>query len=326
MFHKNISEERINLEIASHLQTSVQSFSSGEETKVTIQTAGAKIENSCLGIKILGTSSLDMNIYSARELNPKLGQLFLFTKKLEYPFYITNLVMLVEPETKFIFVNNSDPQVQELIEDLEDELPAGLKIEEIDGSKVNGLKAAVLEAGGYSSKVEIISFIRPTHDILVQHLDNNDITLVYVQPDFSLGVDSSIGNLTYYTPINHHLKMQAKSFYLGLSTLTAASVSDGKIYNCNFKKIMTKLHYSLNIYQIRYKLLISHSVSLDPSCLDALSSAVNLLHDTDTLVETLRTKPVDKIKSDEIKELANDLNRINGLNDALIYKSCPQMY
>ena len=327
MFHKAISEAKLNLEVGSRIRTTIQSFSSGDETEVTIKTAGAKIENSCRGIKIFGGSSLNMNIFSNKELNPQLGQLFLFTKKFEVPFYVTNLIMLVEPETKFIFINNTNKVSQDLIEDIKSDLPVGLNVEQFDGSS-NGLKNAISTANRYKSKVRIISFVKPTaYDL--ESVTNKDVTLIYVKPYSSQSGSkyNNIGNLTYYTILGYGEKVEREgvSFYIGLSTLTAASVSDKEIYDCNFNNLLKKLHYSIKIYSLRYSKLVTDS-ELSPDCLTGLERALPLLKDTDVSVNNIRAERIEDIKLNEIKDLYDELNKINSFNEGLIYNSCPEMY
>jgi len=224
--------------VSSKIKAAIQSFGTSEESKTRIQTANAVIHNSCDGIKILGSSSLKMNIFSTPELKPELGELFLFTKKLNVPFYLTNVIVLIEPETRIFVVGNTNSGVGS---DLIDAFPLELGVEEKGLNKFNNV---VKEANKVENKVLII-VIDDGSDSIKNEIKrvriNNKNAYLYLVKEIKPG----FGQVIFYkVDKNKFLQDKKPRFYFD-NLLVGAVTSTNEIYSCNLDRTLEQLLMSV---------------------------------------------------------------------------------
>ena len=320
--YKTISETRINIMVSSKIKAAIQSFGTSEESKTRIQTANAVIHNSCDGIKILGSSSLKMNIFSTPELKPELGELFLFTKKLNIPFYLTNIIVLIEPETRIFVVGDTNSGVGS---DLIDAFPLELGVEEKELSEFNNIMG---EANKVENKVLIIvvddgseEFRNVKNEIKEIDVRNKDIHLYIVKE-----IKPGFGQVIFYK-VNKNKFLQDKKprFYFD-NLIVGAVTSTNEIYSCNLDRTLEQLLMSVDVYVKRYELL-SQSGFLNNNCKQATNKLINELNKIRANVEGLIEKvSKNEATKNDFEKVYDSLMKLEDYNNELIYMSCPEIY
>jgi hypothetical protein len=307
---KEISELRIQAEISSKIRSAITSFSTGYEAKSEIETANALIKNSCEGISVKNSRPINLNVFSFKQLNPKTSKLLVYSVPWNFPFDIDNLILLIEPETKFVIVKNS--KYDNLIQKIKENFPEKTNfievqtIEDALKEESTGKKRIVMfeQTPSFQTKTD-----KETSFVIIQSISGKDI--------------NNFGEVTFYnTELKNNVYSvvsEGTSYYLGFQMLLAAINSDKEIYDCNFKKNMKKFYYFLSILEERtnniYKNLQSNS-----DCKSSVGAAKNIVSDT-------KNKLNDFLKNNVgLSDFYDYAEKLKIANNELILKSCPEIY
>ena len=316
---KQISELRIQAEISSKIRSAITSFSTGYETKSEIETVNSLIKNSCDGISVKNSRPIKLNVFSFEELNPKTSKLIVYSVPWSYPFDIDNLILLIEPETKFIIIENS--KYSSVIEKIKESFPEKTNIVEVSSfqdalkEETIGKKRIILfqQEPNTNSQVD-----KGTYIIVINSISGKDI--------------NNFGEINFYTSElssnkkSYEIVQEGTSYYLGFPMLLAAINSNKEIYDCNFNENLKKLYYFLSVLEERTNQIYTKLPS-GSECKIPLNNAKGIITNSKSkLSEIIKNIDKNSLSNSDITDFYDLIENLRIANSELVLKTCPEIY
>lgn len=159
-------------------------------------------------------------------------RIFLWNLNFEKPFRVSSFIILINDNTKHYLVYNKDNEKE--ADDIIKKLPTELKIEKIAEGFVNSVK--------YSGEKTRFIFLKTEPSTISNSFNGKDVDAVKLESETA----------SYYDVQNGRFLSTGSSFYSSEdNSLFAVMFSSQQVYNCQMKKLFSRLSSVSNIYSKR---------------------------------------------------------------------------
>ncbi|GEM_PF-6631644 len=322
--HKSVSQTKLAIQIASKLKANVATFSTTQNAYSSIQTFGGTIHNSCNGLVISSSQTLPIFVFSRDSLSSNSGFWNVFVHPFNFPMSSGNLVTIVDPQTVFVFVYDSNNASQVgIVNQVKSLLPSQNR---------TSVPVRIKDSSDISSALSFASSLKNNHFNIITFSDYSNslpsnVNLYYVQygslqynPDGTLS--SGFGNVTFYKSKNGQAHREGVLSFFGFPLLASYVCSDFDVASCNLQKLLQGSYYTLNISAQRLLYLQQGF----PECSQHFSYVVKDVAELNSVISKL----LEQENYEKLNKYAHILWKeqiaVSSDNEALLEESCPTLY